>query len=766
MGPIPVNGVIGGDHPRIDGRGKVTGEARYGADHRLNHVAYAYLVTADIALGRIRAIDERAARAVAGVFDVLTHGNVGKAVKPGKWVLDGGQMGTALAPLGSDRVHFSGQIVAVVLAATFETARFAASLLRPDYEAETPTATFGSPGLREGEPKGFGEAELETGDFAGAYAAAPVQVDAEYRTPANHQNPLELFQATCAWDGDDLTIWESTQNLRACQHGVAKQLGIRAKHVRVISPVIGGAFGSRGELGQATALIAFAAKRLGRPVKLVATRQQGFTLRTFRAETRHHLRLGADRTGKLTALSHESWELASRAEHFALTGSDVTARLYACPNIVTKVHSVDADRQTPGFMRAPPEVPYLFAMESAMDELACALDLDPLELRRRNDTMHEPIKGLPYTSRSLLQCIDAGAEAFGWGARNPRPGSMREGDELVGYGYATAFYPTNVGPADARVTLRPDGRVKVEIGAHEIGTGIRTVIAQTAADQLGVAVAAVEVAVGDSALPAAPLAAGSCSTASVCTVVAKACADLHDRVARAAVNAEESPLHGGDAARVVLRGGQVILGDTTEPLPAAAQRAGRGRDLVAKASNQPPGTTPLLAPLMMRRGLPVSAGGAHLKDRVQFAHGAQFVEVRVHRHTGQIRVPRLVGAFAAGRIMNPRTARSQLMGGQIWGLSSALHEATEIDRGLARYVNDNLGEYHVPVCADILQVESIMVPEEDTLVNPLGIKGVGELGTTGVNAATANALFHATGVRVRELPIRLDALLESAFLEG
>lgn len=764
MDSIRPNGILGSDQPRIDGVAKVTGRALYGADHPAEHAAHAALATAGIACGRIRAIDEQAARAVPGVLDILTHANVGKAVAPGKWVMKGGAMSTAIAPLGSDRVYFAGQIVAVAVAETFEAAREAASLVRFDYAPETPAASFDGPGAREVKPTSMGEAELAVGDFDAAYAAAPVKIDARYETPAHHHNPLELFQSTCAWNGDDLTVWESSQNVRGYQQGLAKQLGIGAKHIRVISSFIGGAFGSRGELGQATALIALAAKRLGRPVKLVASRRQGFTLRTFRAETRHHLRLGADRTGQLTALSHESWELTSRTEHFALTGSDATARLYACPNIRTKVRSIEADRQSSGFMRAPPEMPYLFAMESAMDELACALDMDPLDLRRRNDTMHEPIKGLPYTSRSLLQCIDAGAAAFRWGTRNPRPGSMREGDDLVGYGYATAFYPTMVGPADARVTLSPDGRAKVEVGTNEIGTGIRTIIAQTVADRLGVAMDAVEVLTGDSTLPAAPLTAGSNSTASVCTVVAKACDALRGRVARAAVKGKGSPLAGHDAVQVALRGGQAVAREASEPLAAVVRRAGGGRDLVENATNNPHGGIPLIGPVLMRWGLPIMAGGTTLKDRVQFAHGAHFVEVRVDRHTGQIRVPRMVGAFAAGRIMNPRTAHSQLAGGQIWGLSSALHEATEIDHHQARYVNSDLAEYHVPVHADIGHIETLMLHEDDTLVNPLGIKGVGELGTTGVAAAVANAVYHATGVRVRELPIRADKLLGSAFL--
>lgn len=725
--------VIGTDRPRIDGMAKVTGEAMYGADQPVANCAYAYLATASIARGRIRGIDCSETRSMPGVLDVLTHENVGKAVKGGKHILDFGHMATKLAPLGTDRIYFAGQIVAVVIAESFEIAKEGAEALKIEYASKRPTASFDSKGARETKAKAMGEAELEAGDFEKAFAEAVACVDAWYETPAQHHNPMELFQTTCAWTGDELTVWESSQSVRGYQHGLAQQLGVKAKNVRVLSPYIGGAFGSRGELSQATALIALAAKRLQRPVKLVVSRSQGFTLRTFRAETRHHVRLGADRNGWLTALSHESWELTSRTDRFALAGSDSTARLYACPNVRTKVTNVEADRQTPGFMRAPPETPYLFAMESAMDELAYALDMDPLELRKRNDTLVETVTQRPYTSRSLIQCMEAGAEAFGWARRDARPGSMRDRDELVGWGYATAFYPTMVGPASCRVTLAPNARALVEVGTHEIGTGIRTVIAQTASDVLGVALDTIEVRVGDSDLPAAPLSAGSNTTASVCTVVAKACEELRERIA-----AKQG-----------------------ETLSAAIRRAGRGKPMVANAVNNPHGTPPVIGPALIRRGKVVMAGGSMMKDRMQFAFGAQFVEVRIDRWTGRIRVPRAVGAFAAGRIMNPRTARSQLAGGQVWGISSALLEATDIDERRARYVNDNLAEYHVPVNADIGDVTTLMLEERDELVNPLGIKGVGELGTTGMNAAIANAVYHATGVRCRKLPIRIESTLES-----
>jgi xanthine dehydrogenase YagR molybdenum-binding subunit len=760
MDLIHPNGVIGTAPPRVDGLAKVTGRALYGADHTIPDAAHAYLATSPIARGRIRSIDCSAARAMAGVYDILTYKEVGRKIKAGKPMLEGGYMSHAVAPLASSRIHFCGQITAVVVADTFETAQAAAESLVFSFKQERPTADFDAPGAKVvGKPKSLGETELKAGNVEHGLATAVATVDEWYQTPPQHHNPMELFQTTCAWTGDELTVWESTQSVRGAQYGLAKQLGISPKKIRVLSPFIGGAFGSRGELGQYTALIAFAAQRLGCPVKLVASRRQGFTLRTFRAETRHHLKLGADREGHLTALDHESWELTSRDELFATAGSDSTARLYACPNVRTLVHNVETDRQAPGFMRAPPETPYLFALESAMDEIAHKLQIDPLDLRRRNETLIETVSNKPYTSRSLLQCIDRGAELFGWSNRNPQPCSMSDANDLIGYGYATAFYPTQVGPAECRVSLTPGLRALVEVGTHEIGTGIRTVIAMTVSDLLGIPLAAVEVHTGDSRLPAAPMSAGSNSTASVCTVVAKACEAIRQRIAASAVKASSSPLKGQPEESVRLIEGTANSGELSEPLEVAVKRASRGKVIMQIATNNPHGAPPLIGPALVQRGKALLLGGSNLKDRMQFAFGAQFVEVRIARHSGQIRVPRMVGVYAGGRIMNRRTAHAQLSGGQIWGISSALHEATEIDRPTARYVNQDLAEYHIPVAADIGDITTIMLDEVDHLVNPLGIKGLGELGVTGVNAAIANAVFHATGTRLRKLPIRAGDVL-------
>ena len=765
-GAMPQGARIGVATPRVDGRLKVTGEARYGSDFVPANTAHAYLATSRISRGSIVGIDERDARAVPGVLDILTWRNVGAAVKPGATFDQKGYMGSSIAPLASSHIWHDGQIVAVVVADSWEAAREAAGLLHVHYQEQQPSAGFDSPGAETVEAAAVSKEyeDPSVGDAEGAFAAAPVKVEARYSTPTQHHNPIELFTTTCAWTGGKLTIWESSQNVWGYKNGIAEQLGISPDDVRVISPFIGGAFGSRGSLTQRTALIALAAKRLNRPVRLEVTRDQGFTIATYRAETRHYIKLGATRDGKLVSLTHEGWEVTCRPDNYKVAGTDASTRLYACPNVASKVRMVHADRNTPGFMRAPPETPYIFALESAMDELAYALQMDPVRLRLVNDTQTEPIKGLPYTSRHLAECLQTGAKAFGWSRRTPEPGSMREGDWLIGWGCATTLYPTQVAPATARVTLSPQGAVKVQCATHEIGNGVRTALALTAADRLGTPLERITVEVGDSDLPPAPVAGGSNSTASCCNVVAEACEQIRGKLAAAAVAAGDGPFAGADPSTLKMSAGRLVgPGGKSEPLAKTLARATSGA-LEAYAESVPHGVPPDSVKGLYK-GKPALAGGAKMKDRIQFAFGAQFVEVRVHALTGEVRAPRAVGAFAAGTIVNPMAAKSQLMGGMIWGISAALYEATEIDPRTARYTNDDLAEYLIPVNADIDQIEVIFLPEQDDKVNPLGIKGIGELGNVGMNAAVANAVFHATGVRVRDLPVRMEKLIGGRLLQ-
>ena len=653
---ISTQGVIGRPTERIDGRVKVTGQARYGSDFGPPGAAYAALVTSRIARGRIVEIDERRAREVPGVLDILTYKTVAGRIRPGKTFDQKGYMGTTIAPLQSDRIEHDGEIVALVVADTLEAAEEGAALLDVAYVEEPASATFDSPGLetvpaaKTSDPEQYEDPKI--GDADRALAAAPVKVDQHYSTPTQHHNPIELFWTVCDWSHGKLTIWESSQNVKGFQYGVAEQLGLDPDEVRVVSPYVGGAFGSRGSLTQRTALAALAAQRVKRPVKLQTNRAQGFTVTTYRAETRHHVALGAERDGRLTALIHEGWEISSRPDSYKVAGTDTSTRMYACPNVRSEVFIVHADRNTPGFMRSPPETPYLFALECAMDELASALHMDPVELRRVNDTKVEPIHHLPYTSRSLMPCFDAASKAFGWSRRDPRPGSMRAGDWLIGWGCATTAYPTLMAPATARVTLLPNGTARVQTGAHDLGTGAYTVVAMTAADQLGLPVAAITVELGDSGLPPSPVAGGSITTASVCTVVAKACDEIRDRIARAATG-PDAPFNGHDPDTLRLFEGDLVAPDGRRlPLDRAQQRASNGA-IEAYAENLPHGVKPQ-GLKMLYEGLPAINGGAWMKDRIQFAFGAQFVEVRVHGLTGEVRVPRLVGAFAAGRIVDPR----------------------------------------------------------------------------------------------------------------
>jgi xanthine dehydrogenase YagR molybdenum-binding subunit len=735
VGPVQQQN-MGAPQSRIDGRAKVTGAAPYASDFAVGRPAYAYFVISAIARGRIESFDLKAAQAVPGVLDIMTYETMKGTVRKPSFFAGGGYASTTIVPLDGPEVWHDGQIVAMVVADSYEAAREAAYKVHVKYQERAAAGTFDSAGVTTEDAADASKSHEDpaVGDIAAGFSAAAEIVDEEYATPTQHHNAIELFTTTCLWTGDKLAIYEPSQIVHGLKHGVAEQLGMLPDNIRVVSPFVGGAFGSKASVTPRTVLVALAARRLGRPVKLVLTREQGFSVATYRAETRHRLRLGADADGRFTALSHEGWEVTSRPDSYLVGGTDTTSRLYACPNVFTKVRLVHADRNTPGFMRSPPEVPYLFPLESAIDELAVKLGMDPIELRRRNDTMKEPIKGLPYTSRSLMECFDEAAERFGWSRRAPTPGSMHEGDWLIGWGCASTCYPTALTPATARVTLWKDGRVKVETAAHDLGTGAYTALAQVAAERLGVSVEQVTMSMGDSDLPPSPVAGGSTTTASVSSAIAKGCDEIRAKLGLNEAGAIEPSTRSAGFERL----GVSVIEEYAEFVPHGVK---------------PEGIDKLYA------GHSVFTGGAMMDDRIQYAFGAEFVEVRIHTRTREVRVPRVHGAFAAGHIVNPKTAHSQLMGGLIWGVSSALHEATEMDLRTARYINDNFADYLVPVNADIEDVSVILVPERDTRVNPLGIKGLGELGNVGTNAAVANAVYHATGRRIRDLPIRLEKLL-------
>ena len=726
---------MGRPEPRVDGRLKVTGAARYGSDFPVAKPAFAYLVTSAIAKGRIARMDLAAAKTVPGVLEILTHENTTE-LKPLKFEASGGGPNSSIQDLGPEIKH-DGQVIAMVVAESFEAAREAAYRIDVRYDAETPAATFDSPGVQLEEVTKK-EKLPQAGDADAAIEAADVKFEQDYATPPQHHNPIELFTTTCVWQDGKLTVYEPSQYVHGLRANTARRLGIDPAHVHAVSPYVGGAFGAKAQHSVRTGLVALAAKRLRRPVKLVMTRDQGYTVQTYRAETRHRIRMGAQRDGKILGFSHEGWEISSRPDPYSVAGVEDSARLYGFGAVKTKVSIVHADRNTPGFMRSPPVVPYIYALESAMDELAVRLHLDPIELRRVNDSMTDAT-GKPWSSRSLMACYDQAAERFGWSKRTAEPKSMREGDWLIGYGCASAVYPTHIGPAAARVSLQANGQAHVQIAAHDIGTGAYTVIAQAAAERLGIPLSSVRIELGDSDLPPAPVAGGSNTTASACSAVTKACDAIRRRLSQA-------------DGQTIGQAGRAPAGRFEESF----KQLGLGV-VEEYAEFLPPGAPPD-AIKKLYEGQP-SLGGGSMGDKLMYALGAEFVEVRIHARTREIRVPRLVGAFAAGHIVNPRTARSQYMGAMIWGVASALHEATEIDPRHGRYVNDNLADYLVPVNADIQDLDVILVSERDDSVNPVGVKGIGELGNVGTAAAVANAVYHATGVRIRELPIRLEKIL-------
>ncbi len=737
---------VGRATSRVDGRAKVTGEAKYAADVGAPGLLYGWVVSSAIARGRVASIDAGAALAVEGVLHVFTHENRPHLAWFDRSYRDeDSPSGSPFRPLYDDRVVYSGQPVALVVANTLEAARYAASLVRVAYEAEAHETDLHAARDRArppGKMTGGREPPPEPrGDADAAFAAAAVRVEAEYDAPAEHHNPLEPYAATAVW-GDDgtLTVYDKTQGVLNSLAYITKVFGLSAEKVRVRSPFVGGAFGSGLRPQYQLFLAVMAARELGRPVRVALTRQQMFTF-GHRPETLQRVALGADADGTLRAVVHEATAATSRFEEYFESVVNWADTLYACDNAKYSHKLAALDIFTPLDMRAPGAAWGVYALECAMDELAHACRVDPLELRLKNYAERHQAKGLPFSSKELRACYRRGAEAFGWSKRPPEPRSMREGPRLVGWGLATGVWESNQMPASARAVLSPDGELVVSSATADFGTGTYTVMAQVAADELGLPLERVTFKLGDSALPQSPLAGGSWTVASVGSAVKAACAKLRERLARMARLAEGSPLAGARQEDVVAIGGRLALASD----PARSLALGEAMRLAGELRLE---ETALVAPNLPEQSRYVRA-----------THSAVFAEVKVDEDLGTIEVARVVSAIAGGRVINPKTARSQILGGVVWGIGMALEEETLLDHGLGRFMNHNLAEYHVPVNADVHQIDVIFVEERDDVVNPLGAKGLGEIGLVGVAAAIANAVFHATGRRVRKLPITLDALL-------
>ena len=679
---------------RIEGVAKVTGQARYAAEFPLAGLAYGWVAQSTIARGWIDSIEAEAVLGLPGVLAVITHQNA----LPLQAVDDG-----ELLVLQDRRVHYRGQTVALVVASALEQARAAADALPVRYDPEPHDVLLSAdhPGLFAPDHVNPNlPTDTLTGDVDAGLARAEVTVEQTYSTPAEHNNPMEPHATTAYWDGDRLTVYDSNQGATRVHQALVQLFGLQDGAVRVVSEHVGGGFGSKGSTRPQTVLAAMAARMLDRPVRVTFTRQQLFSLVGYRTPTIQRVRLGADPSGRLGALDHEVFEQTSTLYEFAEQTAAFSRVMYAAPNLRTRHRLVALDVPTPRWMRAPGEAPGSFAVESAMDELAEACGVDPIDLRVRNEPTVEPEGGRPFSSRNLVACLHDGAARFGWTGRDPRPGFRRDGRWLIGTGVAASTYPARSMPSTASVALEAD-RFVVRVTAADIGTGSRTALTQVAADELGVPLERVDVRIGDSDYGPAMVAGGSMGMASWSWAVVKACRQL-----RAAIIRHEP----------VPDGGLVAHADSTD-------------DILAQA------------------------------DLVRHSFGAQFAEVRVDIDTGEIRVPRLVGVFAAGRIINAKTARSQLIGGMTMGLSMALFEESLMDAQFGDYLNHDFAGYHIAAHADVHTIDVNWIDEHDDQLNPLGVKGLGEIGIVGTAAAIANAVYDATGHRQRHLPISPERVL-------
>lgn len=707
-----VQGAIGKPLDRPEGPLKVSGAAPYAAEVTAPGLATGVLVRATIAKGRVTVIDEAAARALPGVLAVLSGE---------RFLRNPAQGGAGEAPVqGSGEVHYLGQPIALVVAESFEEARHAAQALRVRYE-ERPAEVDPETASEVDRPK---KSQLDQGDLERAMREAAASVDATYTTPAQSSAPMEPHASLASWEGDRLTLRGSYQMLKYNRAELADALGVPEANVRILSPYVGGGFGSKLGIASEAVAAALAAREIGRPVRVVMSRQQVFEGTMRRSETRQRLRLAADAEGRLTGIGHEDRVSNLPDESFAEPTAAATRFLYGGENRRLGKEVARVNRTCAGSVRAPGEAVGMLALECAMDELAVAMRMDPIELRLRNIPERHPEKGIPYSAHGLAECLRQGSEAFGWSERRP-PASRREGEWWVGMGVAAAARTNILSESRARVTLRPDGTALVETDMTDIGTGTYAILRQIAAEMLGLDPARVEVSLGDTDLPPASGSGGSWGAASSGSSVFLACEGIRAAVARRLGCAAED---------LTLKDGVATGGNLRRPLPEIL--AG---EALSEEGHIEPGQT--------------------MKGFAQSGFGAHFAEVGVNAVTGETRVRRMLGVFEAGRILNEKTARSQCHGGMIWGIGAALTEALEHDPRDGHVVNRDLAEYHLPVHADVPLLEVRFVETRDDQANPIQAKGIGELAISGAGAAIGNAIFNATGVRVRDFPATLDRIL-------
>lgn len=735
---------IGKPISRLEGKLKVTGAAKYSGEYNVPDLLYGYVVSSTITKGKITKIDTQAAEALPGVVKVFTHDN-----RPGTAWFDmqysdmDAPPGSPFRPLHNNEIKFNGQPIAMVVAETFEMARFGASIIQVAYEEEEFETDLQANVAEAREPK-KGMATLlkppppkPTGDFEKAYAEAPFKASGEFIHGTEHHNPMELFTTTTLYDGPGtLTIYDKTQGTVNCQLYIGNVFGLHFKNVRVISPFVGGAFGSGLRPQYQLFLSVMAALDLKRHVRVTLDRSQMFTF-GHRPQTIQYTRFGATAEGKITALNHTSIAETSQFEDYTENVVNWSPAIYPADHTLLEQKLVPLDVNSPLDMRAPGGVTGMHAIETTMDELSYSLKMDPVELRLMNYSTYNNAEKKPYSSKELKECYVQGAERFGWSERNPEPRSMRKGHKLVGYGMATGIWDAMQLPARAEARITKDGKLHVKSAVTDIGVGTLTVMTQIAADEFGLPMEDVLFSYGDSKMPFAPIQGGSFTTATVGTAVLFASKALKSKLLKIAKGIVEE-FKTAEPEDVTFKDGFITYKDTSITLS----------ELIVANKNKPVRTTNFGYPHALK-----------LRKFARAVHSAAFVEVEVDEELGTIKVSRALTAVAAGQIINPKTARSQVLGGMVWSISKALMEETILDNNLGKYMNQNLAEYHIPVHADIHELDVLFVKEHDEVINELGIKGVGEVGLVAMPSAIANAIFHATGKRINQFPIHFDKLI-------
>jgi xanthine dehydrogenase YagR molybdenum-binding subunit len=733
---------VGQGIDRVDGKSKVCGRATYAAEFALQGMTHAVLVLSTVPSGRIVRMSVENAERARGVMAVLTPINAARLPNGGKAAVEP-PAGRVLALLQDSQVHYNGQPIGVVVADTLEHAADAARMVTVTYGPADAALDFDAAKRSPVTPEKVNQEKTDTsrGDVDKGVREGSTTLRETYTTPIEHHNPMEPHATVATWAGDRLTVYDSTQYVTGVKQTMAKTLGIPPDSVTVISPFVGGGFGCKGSMWSHVVLAAMASRRVGRPVKLVLERPQMFAMVGNRPHTEQALTIAARDDGAFSAMRHDTISETSMLEDWVEPSAVLTRMLYSCPNLSTSHRLAKMNVGTPTFMRAPGESSGSFALETAVDEMAVRLKMDPIALRLRNYAESDENKNTPFSSKTLRECYRVGAEQFGWARRSAAPGSTRSGRWRVGLGMATASYPANRSAAEAMVRVMPDGSAVVMSGTQDIGTGTYTVMTQVAADALGFPIARVRFELGDSRMPKAPVSGGSQSVASVSPAVKLVCENMRGRLIAMALADLRSPVYGAPADGVSIVDG--VLRSATgrsETVGALVTRCG-GQPIVEHAESKP---------------------GSEREAYSMHSFGAVFAEVWVDADLGTIRVPRITGAYAVGRLLNAKTARSQLLGGIVWGVGMALFEESRRDGRNGRIVNANLAEYHVPVNADIGRIDIEFVPEDDPHINPLGAKGIGEIGITGVAAAIGNAAYNATGRRVRTLPFTLDKFLQGS----